>query len=332
MPSVDGASQASATELQTFIQLEQRARAAETEAELAFIFANETLALIEFQTAVVFSDDGRIVCLSGVSAPDARSTASMFLTQLAENLIAAQTPPSAFAATAAPKVLQTDWSEYLAPYALWIPPLPQGWGYLATREHPFSNHDREFMTRLGGAFNHALRALAGARRFRLRLTPKASLARIAVILALLGIMMAPVRLSVLAPAEIVAVNPTVVRSPLDGIVQSMQVAPNQTVQAGAVMAQLETTTLVAKLEVAGKDLIAAEAEYRQAMQLIDSTIVRGASTWRRRKGGSRETVLAVRAASSRRGLIRYGPQVFGRGLNTVCPAGLPVNGTLLISY
>jgi len=332
MPSVDGASQASATELQTFIQLEQRARAAETEAELAFIFANETLALIEFQTAVVFSDDGRIVCLSGVSAPDARSTASVFLTQLAKNLIAAQTPPSAFAANAAPKVLQTDWSEYLAPYALWIPPPPRGWGYLATREHPFSNHDRELMTRLAGAFNHALRALAGARRFRLRLTPKASLARIAVILALLGIMMAPVRLSVLAPAEIVAVNPTVVRSPLDGIVQSMQVAPNQTVQAGAVLAQLETTALVTKLEVAGKELIAAEAEYRQAMQLIDSTIVRGASTWRRRKGGSRETVLAVRAASSRPGFIRDGPEAFGRRLNKVCPAGLPVNGTLLISY
>lgn len=267
MDSAHGANQTSAQDLKTFIRLEQRGRKAETEAELAFILANETIALVEFQTAVIFSADGRIVGLSGVSTPDTRSTASVFLTQLAKALIATQQPGAAFAGQAAPASLQTDWSEYLAPHALWIPPSPLGWGYLATRERPFSGQDIEVMSHLMEAFQHARRALAGGRRFRRRLTPKAALVRIAGAAALLAFLMAPVRLSVLAPAEVVPVNPTIVRSPLDGVVQAVQTAPNQTVEAGAVLAQLETTSLVAKLEVAGKDLVAAEAEYRQTLQL-----------------------------------------------------------------
>ncbi len=76
----------------------------------------------------------------------------------------------------------------------------------------------------------------------------------------------PVTLSALAPAEVVAFQPTIIRAPLEGVVDRFEVQPNDQVKEGQVLLVLDRRAIENKLEVASKALAVAEAEYRQAAQ------------------------------------------------------------------
>ena len=73
---------------------------------------------------------------------------------------------------------------------------------------------------------------------------------VAVAVLVFGAMWIPVRQSVLAPAEIVPLEPTVVRAPLDGVVERIVVQPNQDVAAGEVLLTLDPTQIRNRLDVA----------------------------------------------------------------------------------
>lgn len=81
-----------------------------------------------------------------------------------------------------------------------------------------------------------------------------------------AILALPVRISVLAPGELVPAQPAVVRAPLDGTVDKFFVTPNSYVKAGDKLFQLDLTTLSSRLAVARQGLSTAEAEYRQSAQ------------------------------------------------------------------
>jgi multidrug efflux pump subunit AcrA (membrane-fusion protein) len=75
-----------------------------------------------------------------------------------------------------------------------------------------------------------------------------------------------VRLSVLAPGELVPSEPAVIRAPFEGVVAGFLVKPNETVQAGTPLFSFDDATVATRLEVARQALATAEAEYRQATQ------------------------------------------------------------------
>jgi biotin carboxyl carrier protein len=80
------------------------------------------------------------------------------------------------------------------------------------------------------------------------------------------VLLFPVRLSVIAPGQLVPANPSVIRSPLDGIVERILVQPSQTVQAGTPLIEFDRISLASRLEVALQALATAAAEYRQYAQ------------------------------------------------------------------
>lgn len=83
---------------------------------------------------------------------------------------------------------------------------------------------------------------------------------------MLAVALFPVHLSVLAPGEVTARDPAVVRAPLEGVVDHVLVIPNQKVEAGQLLVELDTTAIRGKLEVAQKALQTARAEHEQAAQ------------------------------------------------------------------
>jgi biotin carboxyl carrier protein len=85
-------------------------------------------------------------------------------------------------------------------------------------------------------------------------------------LAVVLVLLFPVRLSVIAPGQLVAANPSVIRSPLDGIVEKILVQPSQRVQVGTPLVEFDRISLASRLEVALQALATAEAEYRQYAQ------------------------------------------------------------------
>jgi multidrug resistance efflux pump len=80
----------------------------------------------------------------------------------------------------------------------------------------------------------------------------------------------PVRLTVLAPAELVPANPAAIRAPLDGVVATFFVKPNDEVKTGTALFDFDDAPLAARLAVASQELVTALTEYRQTAQLAVS--------------------------------------------------------------
>lgn len=82
----------------------------------------------------------------------------------------------------------------------------------------------------------------------------------------------PMRLTVLAPAELVPANPAVIRSPIEGVVDEIFVKPNQLVIEGQPLFKLDLTTLTSRLNVAEQETQIAASEYRQStLQSLSDT-------------------------------------------------------------
>lgn len=85
--------------------------------------------------------------------------------------------------------------------------------------------------------------------------------------ALIAIVCAlPIRLTVLAPGELVPRDPVVLRSPLDGVIDLFHVQPNQDVTEGQPLFGFDEALIQTRLTVAQQALATASAEYRQVAQ------------------------------------------------------------------
>jgi len=169
---------------------------------------------------------------------------------------------------ALPEALRRGWIEWGAPAVLWCPlSFPAGepvGGLWLARERPWQPAERVLVEQLCDAYAHAL-AMGPRRRLRGRRWP-AWLRTLAVTVLAGAVLAWPVAQTALAPAEIVARAPFVVASPLDGVVRSFHVQPNQPVAAGQPLFSLDDTDLRSRLQVAERALGIAEAEYRSAAQ------------------------------------------------------------------
>lgn len=270
--------------LTTLLQLEQRARRAETAQELGFVIANETHSVVAYRQAVLWrpgAGEGTVLAVSGAAVPDAYSPYVTWMRRLAARLQAGEAKAEIKTLTAegVDADLAGGWSDWLAPYLLRVPLSgPRGTisGVLfLARAEPWSEFDRQLFVYLGEAFGHALaahvprRAAAWLPVGRRR---RAVIAGGAVVLALL--MALPVRQSVLAPAEVVARTPILVRAPFEGVVDNIAVEPNAPVRQGDLLLTLDQTRLKSRLDIARKAREVAEAEYRSAVQqaVFDSRI------------------------------------------------------------
>lgn len=90
---------------------------------------------------------------------------------------------------------------------------------------------------------------------------------------LIAVLFFPVRLTVLAPGELVPARPAVIRAPLEGVIASFEVQPNQSVKKGQPLFGFDEVLIQSRLEVTRQALATAETEYRQTAQqaLTDST-------------------------------------------------------------
>ncbi len=277
--------------LAALLQMEERLRRADKK-ELPFIAVNETRLLAAYRQAVLwrFAAGGalRPMAVSGLAVPEADSPYLQWLGRLNQhlpNLWAEKGRPAeglAFTAESLPLQLQADWADWLPPHGLflplplWPPDPPPAikdgaeslpgplFGVLALfNQKPFSQADLRVLRHLAGAYGQAL-SLAFAPRGpkTRRLSRRVKIIAAAVLLILLF----PVRQSVLAPAEVIARDPWPVRSPLDGVVESILVEPNAKVKKGDVLLKLDSRELETRLAVAAKSLEVARVELRQARQ------------------------------------------------------------------
>lgn len=256
--------------LSALIDLERRARDARG-AELTYLIVNDTTLVVSYQQAALWRGD-ETAAVSGVATIEASGPYARFLKTVLMKAarLAATDPVSSLAIDAAMVgVSSAEWSEWFPSRALFLPlPDPRGGligGLLLGREDPFHPAELHLLGAVAGTYGLALAATELPRRRVRRLTSR-RLWQAAAVLVVVGAASAPVRSSVLAPAEIVAAAPFPVRAPFDGVVDAIHVAPNARVHKGDRLISFETTEGRAKAEVSDKALEIARAEYAEASQ------------------------------------------------------------------
>ncbi len=291
------------TALANLIYLTRRARHAASIEALAFIAVNETHLLTAYRQAALWIETSGLVALSGVTAVETNAPYCQWLQRVVTEICrtaSADFGTVRFSAAELTPELGSEWGEWLPSHALYLP-LTGGFagGLLLAREAQWTDEEIGLLTEWIDAWtaSWALRHKPTAwQALRAWLTELRSLRpnevfREWITLARAGawrelwqrkglrwsllsvaICLLPVRLTVLAPGELVPANPAVVRAPMEGIIDRVLVQPNQTVKAGTPLFDFDQTALGGRIAVAEQGQATVEAEYRQAAQqaLFDS--------------------------------------------------------------
>ena len=250
--------------------LEEHARRAANSTELGFVMVNDSRALAAYRQAVLFIHGEGLKAVSGVAGIESGAPFTLWLERVFKRLASDNIRQAGLSDLDGADA--EEWSEWLPSRALLLPLKDRDGKRLGTlllaRDEDWAEQDIALLNRASDFYGHAWAVLhrpspvtewkqkiQSIPRYRLKLAA-------GIVLALLF----PVRLSVLAPAEVVAHDPAVIRSPMDGVIEKVWVRPNQKVAEGDILFELDRTTLTGKLEVAKKALSTAQAELDQATQ------------------------------------------------------------------
>ena len=267
--------------------LARKARQAESDRELGFLLVNETLALVPYRQAALWLADAGTWSLSGVVQVDAHVPFVQWFEAVCrhvQTLAKGRSEPLAFTAADLPPALAADWQQWWPAHGLWLGSVQPAaaapararvnGGAVFLRETPWTEGDIALLHEWSGIWWHAFAALHRPRlAWRRRRSSGAASQqpwwrqrRWWVAGVLLAVLCLPVRLTVLAEGELVPSRPTVVRAPLDGVIDVFHVQPNQQVASGAPLFSFDEIVIQTRLEVAVQALATAETDYRQTSQ------------------------------------------------------------------
>jgi len=253
----------------TILRLEQQLRHAADLYEFEFLVVNETHSLIPFRQAVLWRWSGRksgtIKAISGLTSPDRQSPFVFWFSRVLKTL-----PPEKMQTVTSaelPENLADEWQEWLPEQGLWVPlKTPKGkclGALFLSREEKWQAHDLTLLELLADIYGYSWAVFLGDRWWKFSSPWFTRFVFWFAILFFLSTPFIPARISVLAPAEVIPLDPTLVRAPLDGVVKDFFVSPNETVKAGDTLFSLDDTTLRNRLLAAKKSLGVAEAELKK---------------------------------------------------------------------
>lgn len=258
--------------LTLLLQLESRARQAPAE-ELPFVIVNETSELFPYRQALLWRKDASaLAAASGVVGVETNSPYALWAVPALRHFSRHSDTGliSPFSAGDLPPELGKDWHEWAPEFGLWLPlPSPAGNTHVLAlfRETPWSDAEVHLLSYLVETYGHALaltEAAAPIKPWKEKLHDRKRALTIA------GLMLAaalfPIRQSVLAEAEVIPHQPNMVRAPLEGIVETFYVQPNEEVGAGQKLFSLDTAQLQSRLNVAEETRDIAQTEYLQTTQ------------------------------------------------------------------
>ena len=127
---------------------------------------------------------------------------------------------------------------------------------------------------LAEAYGHAWEALGGGRASKhsqtRRFVSKRHMAFAAGII-IAGVAFVPVPMSVLAPSEVIAVRPTIVAAPMDGVISDVLVPPGTWVGRGTPVLKFVDVKVRNEFDVALRQVAVAEARYFRNIQSATAT-------------------------------------------------------------
>lgn len=249
------------------LELLRRSREAGDLTALQFIAVNDSHLLVPYRQAALWQRGTGVMALSGVSQVERNGPYVQWLQAVCQTLTAR--PASLVQAADLPEKLAVEWDDWLPAQGLWIPLDDGRMGLLFARDAPWTDFDTAAMADWLANWHSA--CLAQAQQKTQRKSLSRHLKRLPFLGAALAVLasamaLVPVRLTVLAPAELVPAHPVSVRAPLDGVVQQLLVSPNETVRAGQPLFAYDDAALASRRDVATQALATSETELRQLDQ------------------------------------------------------------------
>jgi multidrug efflux pump subunit AcrA (membrane-fusion protein) len=273
-----------AASYQAFVHLEERARAAQSVRELLFSLANESWQLLGQRQAFIWDskadNHSRLRVVSGIAQLGEDSPFTVWLKRLGAWLakqLKKQPGAQYLSIDDVHPSLQEGWKEWMPDYLFVVPLLIPQRGQQAiiayALDQGLDDTQAELAQRLTDAYGHAWAALEPKTKSGLfsrgysgwRAAPRKLVGPTLALLALCA-MFIPIRLSVLANAEIIALDAGVISAPLDGVIKTFHVQPNQAVKKDDPLFTLDETSLKNRREVAYKQLQVAKADANAAQQ------------------------------------------------------------------
>ena len=267
-------SQVDVAALSRLMQLEAMARKAESLKALQFLIVNESRRVISFRQAFVFTQQSRhkfsLQAASSIAVLEKDAPFVRWLEKFLAQYSSAHSLGNAqfIDKASCPEALKPEWDEYSLAHVMWVPLKNSEQtigGIWLARENPWGQPDMTLAKRLSETYAHAWKYFLRDSRFSLSGSFKKSV-YLVFVLILIIVMLIPVRLSALAPVEVVAKNPVLVTSPMEGVIADIKVAPNSLVTAGQLLFVYEDTVLRNQHLIAEKTLAVKQAEYKKAKQ------------------------------------------------------------------
>lgn len=279
--------------LLTLLTLLKNARHKKKTTELAFLMVNQTFNLLQYRHCVFWRYDGEYAYLdtaSGLVQIDPMSPYCLWMKKSLRYIIEQtnarmeaerqQLPPEkknaeegfarSFPMTekdyTGPEADQ--WAKWVSAHALFVPMRNVGgthtYGLWLDRDAPFTDTDRAFIEDLADGYAGCLHyleqesATTAPSKIKEFFRPRRMLMKIILLISVFALFL-PVRMSITAPAEVVAQMPKVVSIPFAGTLERVVVEPNQGVRKGDLLAVMDSTALKSKYELAERELATAQA-------------------------------------------------------------------------
>lgn len=269
-----------ASALSALVQLEQRVRATAELTELRFRMVNETAMLVPYRQAVLCTEAGRIEALSNTPVVDRQSH---LVTALEPALKRYQKQQQGQAEPAAEAFKTAAWklgraAENLPEHGLVLPLFTKtGQRHLGSlvlfRAQAFSEAEQRILSILADAYAFAIAALedrekakGGLRQWLAADKVRRRRVAIAAAVGMVLLLLLPVRLTVLADAEVVPAEPFHLRAQLDGVVDQALVSPGEAVAAGQVLVEFDKRDLENRLALGERELAVSETELQRVSQ------------------------------------------------------------------
>lgn len=258
------------------LQLEKKARRAQSLSALYFLIVNETIHLVHYRQAFVWlKTSNKITAVSGVPNPDPNSLYMQWAGKLASKL-QSRRPQSLdeIERSSLPEDLASEWDDYLPQSALWLPLIhPDGneiGAVVFAKGSPWSEPDKILLAHLGETYAHALGfylKTSGRIGTRIKAALRAEFFVPASLLILISLFFIPVKLTALGDAEVIARRPAIIRSPLEGVIDDVMIAPNEAVRKGQILVELDKRALTNRLLQAKKSLEVERVKLLKSKQL-----------------------------------------------------------------
>lgn len=257
--------------LAALLQFEGDVRRQQSVNELIYLVANETRRIVAYEQMFVLREghvgEGfHVVGASSIALIDRNAP----LIQAIERVVAAVAAETGTKARGFDATAYSDdpaVAEY--PFHAWHwQPLTDRAGHvfaglLVARQAPLREAEDTRLARIGETVGHGWLALTGGRPVR-RFPKFDTRMKRGLLAAVIIAALFPVRMSALAPVEVVAARPYVISAPYAGVIQRLEVPPNALVKAGQPVLTFEDIKVRNELEQATEKLAVARAKVERA--------------------------------------------------------------------